>query len=236
MKQLARALWNGELSEIVTLGFEYNWPVSASAWSRLGTGFKPYGYATPLECNQALKRHVAARWQHAEHHEKLRLAQWIVSDWGGIRGNAPNTIERHAQLADMQDPPTPIDGVASYSKVLAFTKPARFAIYDARVAACLNALQIACVPSDTRLYFTHLAGRNTKIEAFKKRFRATHPRADGFRRAPRSEIYQHYLTLLAELSDLSGEPIEIFEMAFFSEAERICTPSLQPPEPPPEES
>ena len=41
-----------------------------------------------------------------------------------------------------KDPETPLSGIASFSKVLAIKDPLKYAIYDARVAVSINAIQM----------------------------------------------------------------------------------------------
>jgi hypothetical protein len=146
----------------------YDWEISEKTWGKLATGFQPASFPTPVERNFGLKRHIADRWKCASDIEKNRLATWIVADWGGIKANSVATIRQYVSLADEGQPDTPHKGVASYSKILAFTAPHRFAIYDARVVASLNAIQVM-ISSDAKMFFPYLLGRNSKIEGNKSK-------------------------------------------------------------------
>jgi len=44
--------------------------------------------------------------------------------------------------ADAERPSTPFSGIASYSKIFSIKDPDRYAIFDARVSASLNAIQL----------------------------------------------------------------------------------------------
>jgi hypothetical protein len=125
----------------------YVWKVSETAWAALASGFDRSRYADDLpRQNIELKRHLASHWASAALDEKIRIATWIVSDWGGIRRNSPMTILGYVNQADAERPATPFFGISSYSKILSIKDPHRYAIFDARVAASLNAIQLLADP------------------------------------------------------------------------------------------
>lgn len=201
----------------------YNWRVSQRSWNSLPLDFEPRNYLHPSDTNKALKRRIASWWPTANIKQQCEVARWIISDWGGIRANKDETIARYVKMANEVAPTTPILGVASYSKVLAFTRPNSFAIYDARVAAALNALQLKYVPEYKRLYFKDIAGRNSKVESFKKRFSIMGHPTKGFRPISPNEVYSSYLALLQIMSSrLPSYSIEDFEMELFTAAVDIC--------------
>ena len=117
----------------------YNWPVGAKAREGLST-FKWHEKSGNLEECIALKQHLTDAWSRADVAEKAKLAKWIVADWGGVRSNRPITLQGH--LDQIENDSRPLKGVASYSKILSVVNCTQYAIYDARVAVSLNAVQL----------------------------------------------------------------------------------------------
>lgn len=124
-----------------------------------------------------------------------------------------------------------ISGVASYSKVLAIRDPKAYAIYDARVAVSLNAIQLIAGCSEGWI-FPFLPGRNkvTGDTVHKRGFsqccrfkpKAVLERHPDWERVPRHSAYVRYLDLLKilrhEAQDMS---IQEMEMALFADAEAL---------------
>lgn len=123
-----------------------------------------------------------------------------------------------------------LKGVASYSKIFAVVHPERFAIYDARVAACLNAVQINA-ETECGIAFNYVPGRNNIVgNAVSRRGFTQDPRfspkrlvQSGWLPVKRNQTYKKYLEVLtlcrAELPDFS---LLSLEMALFSNAECEC--------------
>jgi hypothetical protein len=96
--------------------FEYSWNVSDAALAALPVSFsRPNG--PRAEINIALRLHLSQLWHSSGHEERRSLADWVINDWGGIRGNKSNTILRYVEEASSENPATPFKGVSSYSKV-----------------------------------------------------------------------------------------------------------------------
>ena len=89
---------------------------------------------------------------------RIELTKYIIQTWGGIRGNKHDTLVKYSKL-NSYNTEFPLDGVASYSKVLGIIDPEKFAIYDARVAVALNAIQLLN-NSKSGNFFPYLSGRN----------------------------------------------------------------------------
>lgn len=208
----------------------FDWSVRSSAWRSLGTGFPHQKYANDLaQQNIELKWHLAKHWASAAIDERIRIATWIVSDWGGIRRNSEMTILAYVNQADAERPATPFTGISSYSKVLAIKDPERFAIFDARVAASINAIQLLGVsrsnlkPSNS-LAFTIPAGRNGAVTDFRSNVGslASLVRA-GFALVEADSTYGMYLTLLSEIERrLGGLSLLQIEMVLFARAPALC--------------
>jgi hypothetical protein len=94
------------------------WKTRDNAWRKLRTGFDYQKYKNDLlRQNVELKLHLAEHWAKSSLDEKLRVANWIVRDWGGINRNTEMTILGYVNQADAERPATPFFGIASYSKI-----------------------------------------------------------------------------------------------------------------------
>ena len=154
----------------------------------------------------------------------------IVSDWGGVRRNSEATLQGYVNAIGGQNQVTPIKGIASYSKIFSIACPERYAIYDARVAACLNAVQINA-GLGKGVAFNYVPGRNNIVgNAATKRGFTQDPQFSvrslgrvGWRRIKRNETYDRYLGVLSDcLGYLPGRSLADLEMALFANAECEC--------------
>lgn len=205
----------------------YTWPVPEIR------GFSGGG-SSDFQSNVRLKRYLTSQWEKADRRGRHDWAQIIVSDWGRVRRNKPETLARYVAEIESGSPATPLQGVASYSKIFAIAEPSRFAIYDARVAACLNAVQVNAGVADG-LAFNYVAGRNNVVGNRKKKIGFTQQQqfavaslcARGWQRIPRAETYATYLALLRRLAaELEGSSILELEMALFASAEIECARAM----------
>jgi hypothetical protein len=124
------------------------------------------GFAETLELRQAVAqraREIQAGMKGATRVQELAgLAKFVISDWGGVNGNLPETLEEYASR--FTDIDTGFDavvdheslrsavrprsrrglykfgGIASWSKWLSFVWNDWALIYDARIAFALNAI------------------------------------------------------------------------------------------------
>lgn len=182
----------------------------------------------------ALKKHLTQEWDKAtEAATKKQLAQWIVSDWGGVRTNGPDTIDSYIASIIAGNFPMPLQGVASYSKILSMVNCQQYAIYDARVVASLNALQLL-MNAPSPLFFTYIPGRNKVIHGNKKAvgFVKTFPKSKlverGWTVVPADESYTTYLALLKSLkTDFPSHEIYHFEMTLFGMAPELCKRAME---------
>ena len=189
--------------------FDYLWPKNQNG----------KGYQATLEVKRSLKE---AWYSATDSQQKERLCKEIVSDWGGIKSNAPETFQMYVSRVEQTKPALPLSGVASYSKIFSVVRPDEFAIYDARVAASLNAVQkifAAPVP----VFFPYIPSRNKTICAFMNQHSRQRAKVLGWNTdLKRDETYPAYLTLIHSLSRRFPEKqIYDFEMQLFSEAEEL---------------
>ena len=128
---------------------------------------------------------------------------------------------------------TPLKGIASYSKILAAAFPEDYAIYDARVAASLNAIQLLN-PSDGRIAFHYLAGRNNIVGNKNKKIGFTEDKRFSIKNLTSSDynflpidknnVYKIYINLLKNIVQKNPNfKLHECEMVLFAQAEELCT-------------
>ena len=178
--------------------------------------------------NVRLKTVLHQLWGRQEV-DRFELSKWVVSDWGGVRGNRPETIFKYIDFAESSKVPPGLSGVASYSKILSIVQPERFAIYDARVAVAINAAQMMF--GSPGMAFPYIPGRN-KITGNSLSRQGFSQISDfstaalvrrGWQEVSKANAYEIYLNLLQELRERFSKSVKIFdmEMTFFSQAEKL---------------
>jgi hypothetical protein len=217
------------IAEHADKALSYVWKVTEPTWAALATGFDHKQYAGDLpQQNIELKRHLAGHWAVASLDEKIRIATWIVRDWGGIRRNSPMTILGYVNQADAERPATPFFGISSYSKILGIKDPERYAVYDARVAASLNAVQLLIGPDELQSHlraFFGPPGRNETVKRFDTTFSAAQAEL-GFVAINRDQTYGTYMTLLPAIAAELGKSVLEVEMFLFGQANQLCEEAL----------
>ena len=121
--------------------------------------------------------------------KSIRLLNGIFIIGGGVKANSKDTLRKYTETSPEQLIIKGSKGIASWSKALTVIDPARYAIYDARVAMSLNALQIIDSIDDAK-YFPPLKGRNTLINFFQIKIQPTLSQWDKF---DDQEFYSYYL-------------------------------------------
>lgn len=198
----------------------YNWPVGVKARAGLSTFTWHEKSGNLAECI-ALKQHLTDAWSRADTAEKAKLARWIVADWGGVRGNLPITLQAH--LDQLENDARPLKGVASYSKILSVVNCTQYAIYDARVAVSLNAVQLTSGVA-MPVFFQYVPSQNKAIQAFAKTFPIQELVGNRkWHQVERDATYNTYLALLHQLkSHFPDTEIYHLEMTLFSLAPDFC--------------
>ncbi|MEZ0539685.1 hypothetical protein [Fibrella arboris] len=219
---------------------EYYWPVGQSGKSQAELLIPEFKWHTPSggsdECI-ALKHHLTAKWETADLPERRLLARWIVAGWGGVRTNREETLEAHLAMSLDENSNKPLKGVASYSKILSVVDCKKYAIYDARVAACLNAVQLY-TEAKSPVFFRYIPSRNGEFKSYgrednfikifsKETLVGTKKEiASGIRKWTEVEpdhTYSTYLHLLNTMKKyFPGKELYHFEMALFSAAPFLC--------------
>jgi hypothetical protein len=221
---------NGEFScfGIRHLNTTYDWklPLTTAEYVDLPVNLSNY------DANVRLKFALHSIWTN-EPKKRTLVTKWVISDWGGIRGNSDEKLAYYSREAQKKTPNTPLSGIASFSKVLAISDPNKFAILDARIVVSLTAIQVISDVDDGVL-FPYLPGRNlvTGHTARKLGFSQTpefsHNRLlERFRKwcaISNNEAYEKYLQLLKIVVSRPeiGCGILPLEMALFADAERLA--------------
>lgn len=194
-----------------------------------------YAGLCDYESNVKLKKLFHMQWLKANASERLVLAKRVVADWGGVKGNHPETMARYVDEVHEENPKTPLKGVASYSKIFSIVNLDKYAIYDARVAVCLNAIQWN-LSSKYLVAFNYISGRNNITGntvkrsgfAYDQRFKVKSLHANGWHSLKRDDTYQFYLNTLYEcLKSFPKYKLYDLEMVLFSNAEKECLKAMQ---------
>lgn len=171
------------------------------------------------EKTRALKRALSQKWVSSPH-QRMDFADYAVRVWGGVKRNAPATLQGYVQTVSQGSVPANHKGIASWSKVAAFSDPEAHAIFDARVSFSLNAIQM--LKGDGQCWwFPHLAGRNTLLQASWPHLKAR-AGEQGWRRVATANVYPAYIDLLGRVSRQLQVDMQDIEMLLFSKAEDLA--------------
>ncbi|EZP73669.1 hypothetical protein BV96_01112 [Sphingomonas paucimobilis] len=151
---------------------------------------------TAPEKNIAFRKEMHEKWRGAsakgDTAEKIALANHYVIDWGGVKSNKPETLERYSGMRSRDLISLGMQGISSWSKIISIHSPRKYPIYDARVALSLNAIQ-AVILGEIRLWF-HIPSTQIKtipIEAAKLQTLCISASS-----IPRKDAYKAYLAYL----------------------------------------
>ncbi|MDP7152031.1 MAG: hypothetical protein QGI08_05730 [Paracoccaceae bacterium] len=184
-------------------------------------------------CGDAAKDNVTLRYAFETYwkdnpHRHYELARWVVKEWGKIPRLSETNIHSFTKRAETPRNFTPIDNIASYSKVLSFVFPDRYAIFDARVSASLNAIQLLSQTEGDRMWFPRLPSRNAGIKDFNSSLPDFKGKFQNRSQNSGSEIlpdfaYEEYVHHLRYVKMHVQESRELtwYEMALFSDAPKL---------------
>jgi len=193
----------------------YRWPIP-----RLDIGI-PFeqGSDSLTKANMRLKRTLNAAWQDAHEARRFEIAHWYVARWGGVKRNKRETLEDIVAASEKELLSRGMSGIATWSKVLVVKDPDRYAIFDARVATSINALQLIG-RHERPILFPSLPSQNRTITQFQKWLRER-----GFERSryvAKAEVYPAYLEILGDVAKGLGlASLDEIEMALFANAETL---------------
>lgn len=168
---------------------------------------------------RSLKRGLSQVWI-SRPNQRTALADYAVRVWGGVKRNAPTTIGSYVQTVSLGAVPNSHKGIASWSKVAAFSDPSKHAIFDARVSFSLNAIQLLSGGGQC-WWFPHLAGRN-KLLVETWPVLKTHAAVQKWTLIDSTQVYSTYIALLTSVSLSLHKDIDDVEMLLFAKAEELA--------------
>lgn len=166
---------------------------------------------TSLEQNLALRQELNRTW-NTDNRRRIELAVWYVRAWGGVRRTGDQTITRYVE--GFPNLPNRMSGISSWSKIATISDPAKYAIYDARVAFSLNAIQKLSIGSIIES-FPVPPGQNATIEPA--------ARSLGFERVRTRTMRKPYERYLEIIHSADGWTMQKTEMALFATAIKLAT-------------
>lgn len=167
------------------------------------------------EQNVQLKLDLNQQFQEANEETRYRLTHYYIAIWGGIKTNRKETLWKYAVTSSEELIKLGEQGVASWSKALCIRNPERYAIYDARVATALNALQVLN-EIEYPIFYPIGSSRNNAIQLAKPKLRAHAQRFNWCNAG--ANFYSNYNSLLSNCAAELGTKQYTLEMLLFSRA------------------
>ena len=96
---------------------EYEWPVTSRVKDGL-SDFQWHEKSGSAEESIELKHYLTNKWAISDAIKREELARWLVVDWGKVKRNTPERLKAHVARALDTESERPLEGVASYSKIL----------------------------------------------------------------------------------------------------------------------
>lgn len=198
------------------------------SWREIKEDRLPEGIVLPTgnqyKKNIALKKKLSSQLKRAKtRDEKLTLFKYYISTWGGIHGNSAETMNLYCQSTPSELIEMGSKGIASWSKALCITDPDKYAIYDARVAASLNSIQIIR-NIENKVLYPVLTSRNVTVSKGIKLITKI-ARKHNWKYASECRFYRDYLKLLESVSRVSNGSCNVsictIEMLLFAKAEEL---------------
>jgi hypothetical protein len=174
--------------------------------------------------NVTLKHLLHAAWNR-DLERRAELERYYIGGWGGVRTNRAETLAAYHASDALANIARGEKGIASWSKALCVRNPFEYAIFDARVSASLNALQIIHRDRvDAPRRFPLLASRNGEVVRATPQLRRYFD-AHGWPRV-NDDFYGQYLELCRSVGQRNGSPgspmpIYAVEMALFAHTEEL---------------
>lgn len=174
--------------------------------------------------NLDLKQKMTGLWATNPSYQHA-IADYYVRVWGGIRGNKLGTLSANAATIASGGTPN-FHGIASWSKIATAADATSAAIFDARVAVSLNALQVLALREDQKgVLFPKLESQNKVIKRVGAQLIAA-GKARGWEVLPKDKLFfSAYIELLKRATkSLSGSlPLARGEMVLFAMAENLAS-------------
>lgn len=172
--------------------------------------------------NIQLKRLLYEQFEQVPKESRVNLITYYISKWGGVRSNAAATLHQYTTI-DPQEliRVRKIKGIASWSKALCVRNPSQYAIFDARVSATLNLLQLQGLNEQDRRWFPRLSTRNKtiiQVNQLVRNARGVYHSNEG--------VYNAYLSLIRNTAESLNTDIHTVEMTLFTYPMELYTQML----------
>jgi len=167
--------------------------------------------------NLELKKQLTSKFGISNKKIKNELIHYYIYHWGGIHSNHKKTLKKYYNSNPKDLICLGHKGIASWSKALTVHDYNKYAIFDARVSAALNCIQIN---NNEAFLFPILPSRNNKIKCFNNKIKYI-AKERKWTVVPRNQFYRNYLRLLNNVSKKADVTIAHIEMCLFAFAEDI---------------
>jgi len=194
-----------------------------------------YSGESTYQANVKLKKYFNLKYNKCKNiQEQINVAELIIKKWGGIYSTQEKTIKEFINNFNSQKT-FPHKNVSSYSKLYSMIDLDNYAIYDSRVAACLNALQLnLCIKEG--YVFNYINGRNNIIGNSIKKIGFTQnnkfnekniSKDENWIRIEKVDNYKFYLDYINKIKKVLDIELYDIEMILFSDAENQCIQIMQ---------
>ena len=184
---MGKAVWDDDKCHKVwtsmVTNIPYNWPVDKPAQLKrsriLAEQFDENSslFCDDLDSSIVFRTKLGEILKGNDRSKAKEVATWIVVDWGKIRSGAATVSKWIDMLSsfDGMSVYTFVDSmgtnrISSWSKILAFAEPQKYAVYDSRTAVALNsAMIIAKIRPHFHMPLSQSSSRNTAIKIIKQK-------------------------------------------------------------------
>ena len=162
--------------------------------------------------------------------------EYYISDWGGIKGNKPATLNEYSKKTANELILKKTDGISSWSKALVLSDPNKYAIYDARVAISINCLQLINKKNFKKVLFPLLIGKSRmsiiQKNAIDKQIKEI-AKNENWECLDKATFYEEYLHILKTTNqalrkeNIKTHGISTIEMLLFAETEELIKKAIK---------
>ena len=162
---------------MANLGNEYSWECKGNSRKKLGHILDGHGIIlddifcssdTKKAANIRLHSVISSILGELDDDAQKQLCFWFIKDWGGIRRGNPKTIMSWLERLSNFEEKNVLEfiktqgysRISSWSKILSFIAPEKYAIYDSRTAFASNFI-LNKMGNERRFYMP--TGRNKRI-------------------------------------------------------------------------
>jgi len=192
-------------------------------WRNINPRYLPTGIVLPMgnqyAQNVSLKHQLSNLYSNGNDDAKISATKYYIAVWGGVRRNGMNKIKNYSLASPDSLIVNGVQGIASWSKALCIRDPNNYAIYDARVALSLNAIQVISRAQSPILY-PLLKGQNKLINKGSKHMHE-YACKNEWPKTDQTDFYQRYNAILSATANTLNVSHYSMEMLLFSHAPNL---------------